>query len=133
MISCLLFITNYARYQSNPRESHMTDVKNIIRYLHKTTSLGLWYPTNTGFFIQAYSDADLGGCGLDRKLTTGGWQFLDGKLVSWKSKKQTYVSLSIVEVEYIVVVAFSSEIIWIQIQLRDYAINKKKIPLYRDS
>lgn len=45
----------------------MTAVKNIFRYLHHTPSLGLWYPENSGFFIQAYSDADLGGCNLDRK------------------------------------------------------------------
>lgn len=71
----------------------------IFIYLRKTTSLGLWYSSNSGFFIHAYSDAGLGGCGLDRKSTLGGSQFLDGKLVSWKSMKHTYVSLSITEAE----------------------------------
>ncbi|XP_023750332.1 uncharacterized mitochondrial protein AtMg00810-like [Lactuca sativa] len=88
------------RYQSNPREPHLTVVKNIFRYLKGAVSLGLWYPSNIGFFIQAYSDADLGGCTLDRKSTTGGCQLLDGKLVSWQSKKQTCVSISTVEAEY---------------------------------
>ena len=31
--------------------------------------------------MQVVSDADLGGCGLDRKSTTVGCEFLDGKLV----------------------------------------------------
>ncbi|KAL7600965.1 hypothetical protein Lser_V15G25198 [Lactuca serriola] len=86
-----------AMFQDNPHEPHMMAVKNIFRYLKRTSSLGLWYPTKSGFFVQAFSDADLGGCGLDRKSTTGGCQFLDGKLVSWQSKKQICVSLSIVE------------------------------------
>ena len=122
-----------ARFQANPREPHMLAVKNILRYLKRTASLGLWYPSNSGFFVQAYSDADLGGCGLDRKSTTGGCQFLDGKLVSWQSKKQTCVSLSTAEAEYIAAASCTSQVIWIQSQLRDYGLNMKKIPLYCDS
>ena len=105
MIGSLLYLTasrpdimfsvcNCARYQANPREPHLTAVKNIFRYLKGTVSLGHWYPMKTGFFIQAFSDFDLGGCTLDRKSTSGGCQLLDGKLVSWQSKKQTCVAIS---------------------------------------
>ena len=79
----------------------MTVVKNILRYLKRSSSHGIWYPSNSRFLVQAFSDGDLGGCGLDRKSTSGGCQFLDGKLVSWQSKKQTCVSLSTVEAECI--------------------------------
>ena len=129
----MFYVCYCARFQANPREPHMLAVKNILRYLKRTTSLGLWYPSNSGFFVQAYSDADLGGCGLDRKSTTGGCQFLDGKLVSWQSKKQTCVSLSTAEAEYIAAASCTSQVIWIQSQLRDYGLNMKKIPLYCDS
>ena len=61
----------------------MTAVKNIYRYLKQSSSLGILYPSKSGFFVQAFSNADLGGCGLDRKSTTGGCQFLAGKLVNW--------------------------------------------------
>ena len=111
----------------------MIVVKNIFRYLRYTTSLGIWYPANSGFFVQSYSDADLGGCNLDRKSTSGGCQFLDGKLVSWQSKKQTCVSLSTAEAEYIPAAASTSQMIWIQSQLLDYGIRMKKMPLYCDS
>ncbi|KAL7614124.1 hypothetical protein Lser_V15G08905 [Lactuca serriola] len=73
-------VCNCARYQSNPREPHLTGVKNIFHYLKGTPSLGLWYPSKTVFFIQAFTDAVLGGCNLDRKSTSGGCQLLDGKL-----------------------------------------------------
>ena len=65
--------------------------------------------------------------------TTSGCQFLDGKLIIWQSKKQTCVSLSTSEAEYIVVASCTSQIIWIQSQLRDYGISLKKISLYCES
>ncbi|KAL7584521.1 hypothetical protein Lser_V15G45558 [Lactuca serriola] len=89
----------------------MVAVNNIFRYLKRTSSLGIWYPVNSGFFVQAFSDADLGGCSLDRKSTSGGCQFLDVKLVSWQSKKQTFVSLSTAEAEYIVAASCTSQVI----------------------
>ncbi|XP_023739700.1 uncharacterized mitochondrial protein AtMg00810-like [Lactuca sativa] len=110
MIGSLLYLTasrpdimfavcNCSKYQLNPREPHLTVVKNIFYYLKETVSLGLWYPSKTGFFVQAFLDANLGGCQLDRKTTTGGCQLLEGKLVSWQSKKQTFVSISKAEAE----------------------------------
>ena len=70
---------------------------------------------------------------MDRKSTTGGYQFLDGKLVSWQSKKQICVPLSTAEAEYIAATSYTSQVVWIQSQLRDYRLNMKKIPLYCDS
>ncbi|WVZ81078.1 LOW QUALITY PROTEIN: hypothetical protein U9M48_028502 [Paspalum notatum var. saurae] len=33
-----------ARFQADPKESHLTTVKRILRYLKHTPSIGLWYP-----------------------------------------------------------------------------------------
>ena len=33
----------YARYQVAPKESHLTTVKQIIRYINGTLDYGLWY------------------------------------------------------------------------------------------
>ncbi|KAK8533754.1 hypothetical protein V6N12_047158 [Hibiscus sabdariffa] len=59
-----------ARFQANPRESHLKAVKRIFRYLQDTPSLGLWYPRDSTFDLHAYSDADYGGCEIDRKSTS---------------------------------------------------------------
>ncbi|XP_023740658.1 uncharacterized mitochondrial protein AtMg00810-like [Lactuca sativa] len=122
----ILFSFCYStRFQANPHKPKMATVKNIFRYLKRTSSLGIWYPSGLGFFVQEFLDADLGGCGLDRKSTMGGCQFLDGKLISCQSKKQNYVSLSTTEAEYIAVASCTSQVISIQCQLRDYEINMK--------
>ncbi|GJV62465.1 hypothetical protein Tco_1468565 [Tanacetum coccineum] len=60
-----------ARYQANPKESHLIAVKRISRYLKDTPSLGLWYPKCSGFDLKGYSDSDYTGCNMDRKNTSG--------------------------------------------------------------
>ncbi|XP_023762312.1 uncharacterized mitochondrial protein AtMg00810-like [Lactuca sativa] len=110
----MFFVCNCARFQSNPREPHLIMVKNIFQYLKGSISLGLWYPSKSRFFIQAFLDADLGGCNLDRKSTSGGCQLLDGKLVSRQSKKQTCVLISTAESKYVAAAAYTSQIIRIQ-------------------
>ena len=77
-----------ARFQANPKESHLIAVKRIFRYLKGTQNLGLWYPKDTCFNLVGYSDADYAGCRVDRKSTSGSCQFLGQRLVSWYSKKQ---------------------------------------------
>ncbi|GJV97487.1 putative ribonuclease H-like domain-containing protein [Tanacetum coccineum] len=64
-----------ARFQVNPKSSHLYAVKRIFRYLK--------------------------GASLDRKSTTGGYQFLGCRLISWQCKKQTVVDNSTTEAKYI--------------------------------
>ncbi|KAI3685544.1 hypothetical protein L6452_34792 [Arctium lappa] len=71
-----------ARYQSEPKESHLIVVKRIFRYLKGTPNLSLWYPKDSGFDLTGYSDSDFAGCKLDRKSTTGGCQLLGGRLLA---------------------------------------------------
>nr|GEV27708.1 hypothetical protein [Tanacetum cinerariifolium] len=67
---------------------------NIYRYLKGKSHLGLWYPRDSPFNLVAYSDSDYAGASLDKKSTTGGYQFLGCRLISWQCKKQTVVATS---------------------------------------
>nr|GEW78595.1 hypothetical protein [Tanacetum cinerariifolium] len=84
----------YARHQVTPKECHLHAVKRIFRYLKGHPKLGLWYPKESLFDLVAYSDSDYGGAAQDRKLTTGGCQFLGRRLISWQCKKQTIMATS---------------------------------------
>ncbi|GJT79435.1 putative ribonuclease H-like domain-containing protein [Tanacetum coccineum] len=83
MIGSLMYLTSsrpdimfavcaYARYQVNPKVSHLHAVKRIFRYLKGQPKLGLWYPKDLPFDLVAYTDSDYAGASLDRKSTTGG-------------------------------------------------------------
>ncbi|GKB83863.1 putative ribonuclease H-like domain-containing protein [Tanacetum coccineum] len=87
MIGSLMYLTSSrpdimfvvcacARYQVNPKVSHLHVVKRIFRYLKGQPKLGLWYPKDSPFDLVAYTDSDYAGASLDRKSTTGGCQFL---------------------------------------------------------
>ncbi|GKC87474.1 putative ribonuclease H-like domain-containing protein [Tanacetum coccineum] len=76
-------------------------VKRIFRYLKGQPKLGLWYPKDLPFDLEAYSDSDYAGASLDRKSTTGGCQFLGKRLISWQCKKQTIAANSTTEAEYV--------------------------------
>ena len=76
-----------ARFQANPKESHLNSIKRIFRYLKGTKDLGLWYPKSDNFELICYSDVDFGGNKIDRNSTSGTCQFLGQSLMSWHSKK----------------------------------------------
>ncbi|GJU12323.1 uncharacterized mitochondrial protein-like protein [Tanacetum coccineum] len=112
MIGSLMYLTSSrpdimfvvcvcARFQVNPKVSHLHAVKRIFRYLKGQPKLGLWYPKDSPFDLVAYTDSDYAGASLDRKSTTGGCQFLGCRLISWQCKKQTVVANSTTEAEYV--------------------------------
>ncbi|GJV76065.1 hypothetical protein Tco_1507649 [Tanacetum coccineum] len=112
MIGSLMYLTSSrpdimfvvcacARYQVNPKVSHLHAMKRIFRYLKGQPKLGIWYPKDSLFDLVAYTDSDYAGASLDRKSTTGGYQFLRCRLTSWQCKKQNVVANSITEAEYV--------------------------------
>ncbi|GJT35557.1 hypothetical protein Tco_0925976 [Tanacetum coccineum] len=100
-----------SRFQVQPKVSHLNAVKKIFRYLKGRPKLGLWYPKDSLFILEAFSDSDYAGANLDRKSTTGGCQFLGSRLISWKCKKQTMVANSTTEAEYIAASHCSGQLI----------------------
>src|SRR5271156_5944418 len=110
------------RFQANPRESHLQEVKRIFRYLKGTTELGLWYPRGQELTLTAYTDADWAGDIDDRKSTSGGAFYIGECLVAWLSKKQSSISLSTAEAEYIAAAACCTQVLWMKQTLQDVHI-----------
>ncbi len=122
-----------ARYQSNPKESHLIAVKRIFKYLIGTKYIGIWYSKESSINLIGYTDSDFAGCKLDRKSTSGSCQFLGENLISWFSKKQNSVALSTAEAEYVAAGSCCAQILWIKQQLEDYGIKQDKIPINCDN
>ncbi|GKB47462.1 ribonuclease H-like domain, reverse transcriptase, RNA-dependent DNA polymerase [Tanacetum coccineum] len=80
---------------------YLTASRPDIIYLKGQPKLGLWYPRDSPFNLEAFSDSDYAEASLDRKSTTGGCQFLGRRLISWHYKKQTIVANSTTEAEYV--------------------------------
>ncbi|GJR97977.1 putative ribonuclease H-like domain-containing protein [Tanacetum coccineum] len=61
-----------ARFQVTLKTSHLHAMKRIFRYLKGQPKLGLWYPRDSPFNLEAFSDSDYAEASLNRKSTIGG-------------------------------------------------------------
>ncbi|XP_059629596.1 secreted RxLR effector protein 161-like [Cornus florida] len=109
-----------ARFQSNPKMSHLQAAKRILRYIKGTISYGLHYTYSPIMSIAAFSDADWGGSLPDRKSISGCCYTLGSNVVSWLSKKQDTISLSTSEAEYIAASQAGLQLLWMQSTLTDF-------------
>ena len=122
-----------ARFQANPKESHLAAVKRIIKYVSGTIDFGIWYSFDTNPSLVGFCDADWAGNAEDRKSTSGGCFFLGNNLVSWFSKKQNSISLSTAEAEYIAAGSSCTQLIWMKQMLEDYGVTQGVLTLYCDN
>ncbi|GJW09088.1 putative ribonuclease H-like domain-containing protein [Tanacetum coccineum] len=122
-----------SRFQVTPKTSHLSAVKRIFRYLKGKPKLGLWYPRESSFDLESYSDSDYAGANLDRKSTTGGCQFLGRRLITWQCKKQTIVATS-TEAEYVALLSkLLWQVLWDPNQRLDYGFNFMNTKIYIDN
>jgi hypothetical protein len=113
-----------ARFQANPKESHLTAVKCIIGYVNDTLLYGIWYSRETNLVVAGYSDADWAGNADDRKSTSGGCFYVGNNLVAWMSKKQASISLSTAEAKYIAAGSCCTQLLWMKTLLGDYGFSQ---------
>ncbi|XP_075104751.1 secreted RxLR effector protein 161-like [Nicotiana tabacum] len=121
------------RFQSASKESHLTAVERIVRYLIGTSELGLWYDCSNNFALRGFSDADFASDKIDRKSTSDTCQLLGNALVSWHSKKQNCVALSTTETEYLAVGSCCTQVLWIMHQLLNYDLSLTSTPIFCDN
>ncbi|GJW24490.1 putative ribonuclease H-like domain-containing protein [Tanacetum coccineum] len=122
-----------ARFQVTPKDSHLHVVKRFFRYLKGQPKLGLWYPKDSPFDLEAYTDSDYPGASIDRKSTIGDCQFLGRRLISWQCKKQTIVANSTTEAEYVAAASCCGHVLWIQNQMLDFGYNFMNTKIFIDN
>ena len=93
-----------SRYTSNPSVEHWKAIARVLGYLKKTMNLGLLY-NKFPVVLEGYTYASWITSTRDNKSTSG-WAFtLAGGAVSWASKKQTCITHSTMESEFIALAA----------------------------
>ncbi|GJU91626.1 putative ribonuclease H-like domain-containing protein [Tanacetum coccineum] len=118
MIGSLMYLTAFrpdimfvvcacSRFLVTPKISHLNAVKRIFKYLKGKPNLGLWYPRESSFDLEAYSDSDYAGANLDMKSTT--------------------------EAEYVVAASCYGQVLWIENQMLDYGFNFMNTKIHIDN
>jgi len=89
-----------SQFMHAPTIFHLSIVKRILCYLKGSIGRGIVMAKNGHTQITGYSDSDWAGNAIDRKSTTGYCMFVNGNLVSWRSRKQHVTARSSAEAEY---------------------------------
>ena len=79
--------------------------------------------------LRAFSDADWAGDPTNRRSTTGYCFLLGSSLISWRSKKQTFVARSSTEVEYHALADTTSELLWLRWLFKDLGVSTSSATL----
>ena len=123
-----------SQYLSAPRSTHYAAVLRILRYLKGTLFHGFFYSAQSPLVLHAFSDADWVGDPTDRRSTTGYCFLLGSSLISWRSKKQTFVARSSTEAKYRTLADTTSKLLWLRWLLKDLGVSTSSItPLYYDN
>ena len=95
-------VSELSRFVSSPGQKHMAAVKHLLRYLQGSHELGLKYskpgnscPGDRPNMLWGFVDSDWAGCPDSRQSTSGYALMLNGAAISWKSKRQPVVALSL--------------------------------------
>jgi hypothetical protein len=117
----------YHALHIEPSFNESSGISNIL------LNLRFWYFASSLLNLVGFLNADFAGCEIDSKNTSGTCHFLISSLVCWSSKKQSSVNQSTIEAEYIVVVSYCSQILWIVHTMRDFGVIFERVPLMCDN
>ena len=120
-------VCKLSRFTSSPSVEHWKAIARVLGYLKRTKDLGLFY-NNFPAVLEGYTDASWITSANDNKSTSG-WVFtLAGGTVSWASKKQTCITHSTMESEFVALAAASKEAEWLRNLLLDIELWPQPMP-----
>lgn len=111
-----------SRYMHDPKVSHGAALKQILRYLQGTCSLGLCYKNGGEKGLVGYSDSSYNMDPDDGKSTTGHIFYLNECSVTWCSQKQEIVALSSCEAEFMAATETAKQALWLQELLKEITV-----------
>ena len=132
-------LSTLSRQVSSPCVDHMEAGRNLIRYLNKTKDyelkLGNLGETNKEIMMSCYVDASFGSDVETRRSVTGLIVLINGSPILWKSKRQSLVTLSSAEAEYVALSDAVRELLTIKnlIEELPHVIVAKPIKVFEDN
>nr|GEY77706.1 zinc finger, CCHC-type [Tanacetum cinerariifolium] len=119
-------VSRLSRFTSNPSRQHWKAITRVFKYLRGTMNYGLsfvGYPS----VLEAYSDASWINHVEDSTSRSGCVFLLRGGAISWASKKQTCITGSTMESEFVALAAAGKEAEWLRNLIHEILIWPKPI------
>ena len=104
-------VSKLSKYTSNPNDDHWTALLRVVGYVSKIREYALKYRKYL-HVLERYSDANWIAYSDESKSTSGYVFTLGGAAVSWKIFKQTCITRSTIESEFIALDKVGEEAEW---------------------
>ena len=127
LIECLTYVPTATRpdlasavcilskYLSRPSNEHWKGAKRVLRYIKGSINYGLVFDgRNTRCSSIGYSNAHWANDVETRRSTSGYVSQINGSTISWSSKRQSCVTISSTEAEYVALSHATQEIVWLR-------------------
>jgi hypothetical protein len=125
-----------SRVLDRPQEVHINGAKRLLRYLKYTMGYGLLLgklnDRGNVFKLKGYSDSSYNDDQVG-KATSGNLSYLGDSCISWKSKKQSVVTTSTQEAEYIALCHETQDLISLKMILEELGVPQEEMIIYEDN
>lgn len=121
-------VSYFGQYQNCATDEHFNYLLRVLKYLKSTKNYDLVYRRNYSSVensnpLEVFVDADWANC-LDTRHSVSGCCFkLFNDVITWKSSKQTLVTLSSTESEFVSLCSAVSEVLWMKNLLLEIGID----------
>ena len=123
-----------AQFMQVPLKDHWEAAQRLVRYLKSSPGQGIVLSSTASLQVNAFCDADYNSCPTTRRSLTGYMVMLGDSPVTWKTKKQSRVSLSSAEAEYRAMAMTCKELLWLKEVLQFLGVkHSQPMRLYCDS
>ena len=122
-------VNRLASYTTNPSLQHVGVLKCILRYLKGTKDHSIVYkalPQEPNFFY-GYTDASYGNTD-DHRLISGYVFLARNSAITWSSRKQVSIALSLTEAEYVALSEAAREACWLKSLYDELGLLQENIP-----
>ena len=119
-------VSTLAKQVHDPCHRHLLLAQRVVRYISGTEQKKIFHPRSTikSDPLKGYVDADWPGCNDTRRSTTGILITINSAPVYWTSKRQSLVTLSSSEAEYVAISQCAKQIINLRRLFKEFEINR---------
>lgn len=119
-------ISVVSRFLHSPIKQQFGAARRILKYVAGTINFGIWHSSVPNFKLVGFTDSDWVGCLDDRKSTFGNVFSFGSGAMTWSSKKQEIVALSLSEAEYTAATSVARQALWLRKLLADLQLEQKE-------
>jgi hypothetical protein len=132
-------VSRLAQFMNNSTDDHWTTLKRMLRYFNETKNLDILYKKIfESLTLKTWTNSSWDENSNDSRSTHDHLLFMRDESIEWKSSKQTSITLSSIEIEYMSQVSAITNVMWArklltEMRIDDTISDKTSTIIYADN